>query len=57
VALKVQFAQIGTQLGMTLANGFANALGAAMSGKNPFKAFGNVVLSGLGGIMGQMGTP
>lgn len=55
VALKVQFATLGQGLGLTLANGFANALSAAMSGKNPFKAFGNVVLAGLGGIMQQMG--
>ncbi len=55
VALKVQFATLGQSLGMTLAMGFSNALGAAMSGKNVFKAFGNVVLSGLGSIFSQMG--
>jgi hypothetical protein len=49
------FAQLGANLGMTLADGFSAALGAALQGKNPFKAFGNVVLSGLGGIMQQMG--
>jgi hypothetical protein len=55
VALKVQFAQIGTQLGTTLADGFANAIAAGIRGKNVFKAFGNVIMSGLGSIMGQMG--
>jgi hypothetical protein len=38
---------------MTLAEGFGNALGAAMSGKNLFKAFGKTVLSGLGGVMSR----
>jgi hypothetical protein len=46
---------MGQALGQTLASGFANALGAAMSGKNPFKAFGNVVLSGLGSLFSRMG--
>jgi hypothetical protein len=55
VALKVQFAQIGTQLGTTLADGFATAISAGIRGKNVFKAFGNVIMSGLGSIMGQMG--
>ncbi len=55
VALKVQFATLGQSLGMTLANGFGAALGAAMSGKNVFKAFGGAVLSGLGSIFSQMG--
>jgi hypothetical protein len=50
------FANLGTNLGMALANGFSAALSAGMSGKNPFKAFGNVVLAGLGGIMQQMGA-
>lgn len=55
VQLKVQFAQIGTQLGTTLAAGFATAIAAGIRGKNVFKAFGNVIMSGLGSIMGQMG--
>jgi len=50
-----QFSQLGTNLGLTLANGFAAALSAGIQGKNPFKAFGNVVLAGLGGIMTSMG--
>jgi hypothetical protein len=55
VAVDRQFEQLGTNLGMTLADGFAAALGGALRGKNPFKAFGNVVLAGLGSIMQQMG--
>jgi len=49
------FASLGTNLATTLANGFSAGLSAALQGKNPFKAFGNVALSGLGSIMGQMG--
>ncbi len=55
VALKVQFATLGQGLGMTLATSFSAAIGAAMSGKNVFKAFGNAVLAGLGSIFSQMG--
>ena len=55
VDLKVQFATLGQGLGQTLAGGFANALGAAMRGKNIFAAFGKTVLSGLGNIFSQMG--
>jgi hypothetical protein len=49
------FSNLGTNLGMVLANGFSAAISAGIQGKNPFKAFGNVVLAGLGGIMQQMG--
>lgn len=55
VALKVQFATLGQGLGQTLAGSFATGLSAAMSGKNPFVAFGKSVLSGLGSLFSQMG--
>jgi hypothetical protein len=50
------FGQLGTNLGMTLADGFAAGMSAMMQGKNPFTAFGKAVLSGLGGIFTQMGA-
>ena len=40
------FAELGTNLGMTLANGFSSAMSAGMQGKNPFAAFGKAVLGG-----------
>jgi hypothetical protein len=55
-SVRTQFRQAGTQLGMTVVQGFAAALSAGLSGKNPFKAFGNVVLAGLGSLMSQMGS-
>jgi hypothetical protein len=51
-----EFSQLGQNLGMTLANGFASAMSAAMQGKNPFAAFGKAVLAGLGSIFVQMGA-
>ncbi len=53
--VKYQFATLGQGLGMAVAHGFSSAMGAAMQGKNPFKAFGQTVLAGLGGIFTQMG--
>lgn len=55
VALKVQFAQMGQSLGMTLVGSFSDAMAAAFTGKNPFKAFGKTMIAGLGSIFGQMG--
>ena len=55
IQLKVQFATLGQSLGMTLADGFSNALAAGMRGKNVFAALGKTVLAGIGGIFSQMG--
>jgi hypothetical protein len=50
------FREFGSDLGTTVVQGFAAAMSAGLQGKNPFKAFGNVVLSGLGSLMTQMGS-
>jgi hypothetical protein len=55
LAVDRSFEALGTNLGDTLAGGFSNALQAGIQGKNPFKAFGSVVLAGLGSIMQEMG--
>ena len=55
IALQVQFATLGQNLGMTLADGFSAAISGALHGKNAFKSFGNAVLQGLGSIFSQMG--
>jgi hypothetical protein len=53
--LRSQFSMLGSNLGMAIGNGFSAALAAGIRGKNVFKAFGNVILQGLGSIMQQMG--
>jgi hypothetical protein len=55
-AVARSFAMLGTNLGMTLADGFSAGMSAAMQGKNPFTAFGKAVLGGLGSIFTQMGS-
>jgi hypothetical protein len=55
-AVRREFSQLGQNLGMTLADGFAAAMAAGVQGKNPFVAFGKAVLSGLGSIFTQMGA-
>jgi hypothetical protein len=54
-AVQFQFANMGKNLGMAVANGFASAIAAGLQGKNVFKSFGNTVLAGLGAVFSGMG--